>query len=151
MDRVATARPEEISDTDRQQERRPQDDGRLRLHKKRAIIVEDELFVAWHIESLLQDAEVEVCAIAADGEEAIEKVSDLMPDLVIMDINLGDGMDGIEAAERIRELTDAKIVFVTANGDRKTVARVAATVPGAPVVAKPTSAAILRAAIGAPQ
>ena len=135
-----------------QDERRQQgNDRQVRLHKKRALIVEDELFVAWHIESLLQDADVEVCGIAADGDEAVDKARDLGPDLVIMDINLGEGMDGIEAAERIREQCDAKIVFVTANGDRKTVARVAECVPGAPVVAKPTSAAVLRAAIGAPQ
>jgi DNA-binding NarL/FixJ family response regulator len=151
MKRAGAARPEENSQANIEERRQPSDERQLRLRKKRAVIVEDELFVAWHIESLLQDAEVEVCAIAADGEEAIDKVRDFLPDLVIMDINLGDGMDGIEAAERIREITDAKIVFVTANGDRKTVARVADLVPGAPVVAKPTSAAILRAAIGAPQ
>ena len=128
-----TGTAEETSRPD--MERRPADDHGLRLRKKRALIVEDELFVAWHIESLLQDADVEVCAIAAEGEEAIDKARDFAPDLVIMDINLGDGIDGIEAAERIRELSDAKIVFVTANGDRKTVARVAEILPGSPVVA----------------
>src|SRR5690242_12031747 len=94
---------EEASRPDK--ERRPGNDFGMRLRKKRALIVEDELFVAWHIESLLQDAEVEVCAIAAEGEEAIEKARDLAPDLVIMDINLGDGIDGVEAAERIREIS----------------------------------------------
>src|SRR5687768_11453919 len=101
----------------------------VKLAKPRAVVVEDELFVAWHIESMLTDADVEVCAIASQGMDAIEKAVALRPQIVVMDINLGEGMDGIEAARRIRELTDATIVFVTAYGDAKTLRRIELELP----------------------
>jgi len=118
--------------------------------KPRALIVEDELFVAWHIESMLNDADIDVCAIASHGLEAIEKAVALRPQIVIMDINLGEGIDGIEAARHIRELTDASIVFVTAYGDPKTLKRIEAEMPGVEVLGKPTSSAKLRSAIDRP-
>jgi CheY-like chemotaxis protein len=125
-------------------------DDQLMPRRQRAMVVEDELFVAWHIEGLLQEADFEVCAIASSGMEAVETAHKVCPDVVVMDINLGDGIDGIEAARRIRELCDATVVFVTAYGDMNTLQRVQDTVPGAEVLAKPTSAAKLRTAIERP-
>jgi CheY-like chemotaxis protein len=120
------------------------------MARLRAMVVEDEIFVAWHIEAMLQEIGVEVATVASRGQEAIEKAREIMPDLVIMDVNLQNGIDGIEAGRRIRELCDAHIVFVTAYGDAKTLARIAQTLPGAPVLAKPTSVAKLGEAIGLP-
>jgi CheY-like chemotaxis protein len=122
----------------------------VKVAKPRAVVVEDELFVAWHIESMLTDADIEVCGIASHGMEAIEKAVALRPQIVVMDINLGEGMDGIEAARRIRELTDATIVFVTAYGDAKTLKRIDLELPGAEVLSKPTSSAKLKTAIEKP-
>jgi CheY-like chemotaxis protein len=82
--------------------------------------------------------------------EAVETAHKQCPDVVVMDINLGEGIDGIEAARRIRELCDATVVFVTAYGDVKTLQRVQETIPGAEVLAKPTSAAKLKTAIERP-
>jgi CheY-like chemotaxis protein len=122
----------------------------VKVAKPRAVVVEDELFVAWHIESMLTDADVEVCGIATHGMDAIEKAVALRPQIVVMDINLGEGMDGIEAARRIRELTDATIVFVTAYGDAKTLKRIELELPGTEVLSKPTSSAKLKTAIEKP-
>ena len=122
----------------------------VKMAKPRAVVVEDELFVAWHIESMLTDADVEVCGIASQGLEAIEKAVALRPEIVVMDINLGEGMDGIDAARRIRELTDATIVFVTAYGDPKTLKRIEQELPGTEVLSKPTSSAKLKHAIERP-
>src|SRR5262245_57022578 len=115
----------------------------------RVLIVEDELLVAWHLESLLRDQRHEVCALVPDGEGAIEQADDLDADLVLMDIRLAGRMDGIEAARRIRESRGTPIIFITAHGDPNTRAHIERVLPGAPVLSKPVSSERLREAIAA--
>jgi DNA-binding response OmpR family regulator len=113
----------------------------------RVLIVEDELLVAWHLESLIREQSLEVCGLVPDGDGAVEQAADLDVDLVLMDVRLAGRMDGIEAARRIREQRDTPIIFITAHGDQETRAHIANMVPGAPVLAKPISANRLRDAI----
>ena len=113
----------------------------------RVLIVEDELLVAWHLESLIREQSLEVCGLVPDGDGAVEQAADLDVDLVLMDVRLAGRMDGIEAARRIREHRDTPIIFITAHGDQETRAHIDQMVPGAPVLAKPISAHRLRDAI----
>jgi two-component system, response regulator PdtaR len=113
----------------------------------RVLIVEDELLVAWHLESLTRDLNLEVCGLVPDGDGAIEQAVDLDVDLVLMDIRLAGNMDGIEAARRIREQRDTPIIFVTAHGDQATRALIDRVIPGAPVLAKPITAERLKEAL----
>jgi CheY-like chemotaxis protein len=113
----------------------------------RVLIVEDELLVAWHLESLLRDQHHEVCSLVPDGQGAIEQAGDLDVDLVLMDIRLAGRMDGIEAARRIRETRDTPIIFITAHGDATTRATIERMLPGTPVLAKPITGDKLRTAI----
>jgi len=113
----------------------------------RVLIVEDELLVAWHLESLARDQHLEVCGLVPDGDGAIEQAEDLDVDLILMDIRLAGRMDGIEAARKIREQRNTPIIFITAHGDPATKAKIEKVVPGAPVLAKPISADRLREAI----
>lgn len=116
-------------------------------HQHRILIVEDEIFVAWHLESILKDLDFTVSGIVPDGRTAMAQVEELGVNLILMDINLKGDLDGIETARRIRETSDAAIVFVTAYSDSATQQRIEAAVPGAPVLAKPVSAGRLRSAI----
>lgn len=59
------------------------------------------------------------------------------PDVVLMDINLEGGREGIEVARWLRKVCEAPIVFVTGYTDRDTVERIHEQVPRAPVVPKP--------------
>ena len=43
----------------------------------RVLIVEDELLVAWHLESLIREQSLEVCGLVPDGDGAVEQASDL--------------------------------------------------------------------------
>ena len=115
----------------------------------RVLIVEDELLVAWHLESLIREQSLEVCGLVPDGDGAVEQAADLDVDLVLMDVRLAGRMDGIEAARKIREQRDTPIIFITAHGDQETRAHIDQMVPGAPVLAKPISAHRLRDAIAA--
>jgi len=79
---------------------------------KRALIVEDEIMVAWHLESVLEDLQMEVCGLVSDAPEAVTEAVKDNVDIVFMDVNLAGEMDGIEAARRIRERRDVPIIFV---------------------------------------
>jgi CheY-like chemotaxis protein len=117
------------------------------LRKPRILVVEDEIFVAWHLESVLQDLDYAVCGMVPDGESAIVKAEALGADVILMDINLKGDIDGVETARRIRQSGDAQIIFITAYSDAQTLGRIEKIVPGAPVLAKPVSPARLRSAI----
>ncbi len=121
--------------------------ARARAPVQRVIIVEDELLVAWHLESLAREQNLEVCALVPDGDGAIEQATDLDVDLVLMDIRLAGRMDGIEAARRIRESRDTPIIFITAHGDPTTRAHIEQLLPGTPVLTKPITSQGLKDAI----
>ncbi len=114
---------------------------------RQVAIVEDELMVAWTIESMLEDLGHEVVGIFSNGEDAIAALRDMAVDLICMDINLGRGIDGIEAARQIRERQAPAILFITAYSDNATKARIHETAPDAIVIGKPTSLASLQQAI----
>jgi DNA-binding NarL/FixJ family response regulator len=80
----------------------------------RILLVDD--FASWrsYVASVLQERECfEVVGEAADGQEAIEKATELQPDLILMDIAMPK-LNGIEAARRIRDrAANSKIVFIS--------------------------------------
>lgn len=123
------------------------DSDRTPGKKPRILVVEDEIFVAWHLEAVLRDLGHAACGLVPDGESAVARADETHADIILMDINLKGAMDGIEAARRIRETSDATIVFITAYSDQATRARIEKTVPGAQVLAKPVSTSRLRYAI----
>ena len=77
------------------------------------------------VRSLLKThAELQVVGEVADGLEAVQKASELKPDLILLDIGL-PSLNGIEAAKRIRQtVPGTRILFLTQNRDPD-VARVA--------------------------
>ncbi len=81
------------------------------------LIVEDERIIALDLRGKLVKLGHEVAGMAHTGGEAVQLAAELSPDLVLMDIILSGGMDGIEAARRIREHQDIPVVFVSACND----------------------------------
>jgi DNA-binding NarL/FixJ family response regulator len=81
--------------------------------QSRILIVDDHLAVRNTLRTLLDWHSFQVCGDAKDGKEAIEKVVELKPDVVLMDINM-PVMNGIAAATEIRRLAPGtKIIFLT--------------------------------------
>ena len=79
----------------------------------RILIVDDNSVARTTIRALLDWHSFQVCGEAKDGHEAIEKVIELRPDLVLLDINM-PGLNGVKAAYEIRRISPAtKIVFLT--------------------------------------
>lgn len=96
---------------------------------EKILVVEDERVVARDIEKRLLKLGYGVAAIASSAEEALEKVAEHYPDLVLMDIQLRGETDGIEAAESIRVNFDIPVIYLTAYADDATLQRAKATEP----------------------
>jgi two-component system, response regulator PdtaR len=79
----------------------------------KALIIEDEIFVALDLERILTDAGYSVTAIAADSEQAMAAAPNCS--FALVDVNLRDGPTGPAIARRIAAEYGVKVVFVTAN------------------------------------
>ena len=95
----------------------------------RIAVVEDETIIAADIRNILVKEGYDVVAIIHTGDEAVETLPKLKPDLVLMDIILGEDIDGIEASLSIRSHIDVPIVFLTSHSDQKTLYRAKQTGP----------------------
>jgi signal transduction histidine kinase len=87
------------------------------------LIVEDENIVALDMRMRLEAMGYRVMDVVDTGDLAIERTASLVPDLVLMDIKLKGEQDGIEAAGKLRELSDVPVIFVTAFTDERTLER----------------------------
>ncbi|MGK7905404.1 MAG: ATP-binding protein [Hormoscilla sp.] len=99
------------------------------MSKQKVLVVEDEIIIAMDIRNSLRSMGYEVPAIASSGEKALEKVAELQPDLVLMDIILKGKMDGVETATKIRKDFNIPVVYLTAHSDVYTLNRAKATGP----------------------
>ncbi len=106
-------------------------------HHRRALIVDDEPLLAISLEAEMHALGFDICDLATDGQQAFLLAMSDQPDVVLMDVNLEGGREGIEAARWLREVCDVPIVFVTGYTDRETIERIHQQVPGAPVLHKP--------------
>lgn len=87
------------------------------------MIVEDEALVALSLQKKLEKLKYSIPKIAHTGEEAVQEVEKIHPDLVLMDIKLSGKMDGVTAAEQIRQHNHIPVVFMTAYSDEETLQR----------------------------
>jgi DNA-binding NarL/FixJ family response regulator len=110
------------------------------------LLVEDERIVALDLVDTLKELGYSVVASVGTGEAAIENAIKLRPDLVLMDIRLAGKIDGIQAAQQIREQTNIPTVYLTAHSDDSTLVRAMNTQPFGYLV-KPFRAPELRCAI----
>lgn len=96
---------------------------------ERILVVEDERVVARDIEKRLKKLGYAILASVASGEEALIKIAELQPDLVLMDIQLKGKLDGIATAEQVRIDYDIPVIYLTAFADEDTLQRAKATEP----------------------
>ena len=111
------------------------------------LVVEDEAITREVLVEQLADLGYEVAGATAFGAEAVQLVADTQPNLVLMDIKLrSSDVDGITAANRIREEFAVPVVYLTAHSDADTLKRAKLTEPFGYIV-KPFNERSLQAAI----
>jgi signal transduction histidine kinase len=95
----------------------------------RVMVVEDERIVSMHLRQQLLKLGYDVPAPIASGEVALQQVVALRPDLVLMDIHIEGGLDGIETAAALAEKHDRPVIYLTAYAEPATLDRARATKP----------------------
>ncbi|MCX8081266.1 MAG: LytTR family transcriptional regulator DNA-binding domain-containing protein [Bacteroidia bacterium] len=83
-------------------------------------IVEDESIVARDLAGCLTNYNYEVLGISNNGPDAVEKILELKPDIVLMDIMIKGTMSGLEVASIIKEKANIPVIFLTAYADEAT-------------------------------
>ncbi len=104
------------------------DDGRRLLTEARehlhaavasdVLIIEDEPIIAMDLEELVAGCGHRVVGVATSEAEAVQMAEQYRPGLILADINLGLGGDGMEAVSRILRHHYAPVIFVTAYPER---------------------------------
>ena len=96
---------------------------------ERILVVDDDRTTASVMQLYLENFGFVVPDIACNGAEAIEKTKKLKPHLVLMDIRLGKGLDGIDSAEVIMQKLNTPVIYVSAYNDEDTLERAQMTNP----------------------
>ena len=99
------------------------------MTEERILVVDDDQTTGKIVEMQLKKMGYSVVSIAKTGSEAFKFAKIHSPDLVLMDINLGKGMDGVEAASTLMTQYGIPVIYVTAYADDDTLARAKKTQP----------------------
>jgi DNA-binding NarL/FixJ family response regulator len=90
----------------------------------RVLVVDDHALFRRGLEMVLaHEVDIDIVGEASDGAEAVDKAAELLPDVVLMDVQM-PGTDGIAATRRITETIDgSRVIMLSAFEDEHTVAR----------------------------
>lgn len=116
------------------------------MDRVRLLIVEDDALIARDLHDLVTDLGHAVLATCAHAAAARATLAAQRPDLVLLDIRLGAGEDGVDLAAHIAATYGLPFIFITAHADAATIARVKALRPAGFII-KPFDADDLRAQI----
>jgi PAS domain S-box-containing protein len=83
------------------------------MEDTKILIVEGKKTVAKNVEGRLKELGYTVCAVAPTGAQGVKKAAEMQPDIVFIDIGLEGEINGIEAAERLRNSLDIPTIYLT--------------------------------------
>ncbi|ARU60213.1 LuxR family two component transcriptional regulator [Tumebacillus sp. BK434] len=92
----------------------------------RLLIADDHAIVRSGLSMLIgSQSDMEVIATAADGKEAVDKALDLRPDIVLMDLSMPPGENGLSATSRLKDAApEIDILVLTMHDDEEYLFRV---------------------------
>jgi PAS domain S-box-containing protein len=99
------------------------------MAQTKILIVEDERIVALDLKERLKRLGYAVTGVCPSGDDAIRAVERERPDLMMVDIRLKGGKDGIETVAAIRSRHEIPVIYLTAHSDADTLARAKTTGP----------------------
>lgn len=99
------------------------------MAKTNVLVVEDESIVSKDIQHSLKKLGYNVVGSASTGKKAVDLALETTPDVVLMDIMLKGDMNGIQAADKIREALNIPVIYLTAYADEATLSKAKVTEP----------------------
>ncbi|MDZ7771327.1 MAG: response regulator [Balneolaceae bacterium] len=90
---------------------------------RKILIVEDDMIISMVLERMIMKLNHKVINKVITGAKAIETTRELKPDLILMDIQLKDEIDGIAAMQTIREWSEVPVIYITGNSDQYNLSR----------------------------
>jgi PAS domain S-box-containing protein len=114
--------------------------------KSRIFIIEDDAIESMDIKINLESMGYEITGVAGSGEEALQKLSQTKPDIVLVDIIIKGSMNGVELAQKIKDKFDLPFIYLTSHSEEKTLEQAKITQPFGYVI-KPFDAVELKITI----
>jgi two-component system chemotaxis response regulator CheB len=112
------------------------------MKKKRIMVVDDAAMMRLVIRNMLgDDPKLTLAGFASNGQEALDKLEEVCPDLILLDIEMPE-MDGLEFLRHARLKCDAKVVVLTSVAPKGSTKAMQARALGADVVISKPSGAV---------
>lgn len=86
---------------------------------KKILIVEDDFILSMINQKHIELMGHQVVDSVTNGLDAIEAVKKHKPDVILMDVRLEGGMNGIEAMEEISKFSNAAVIYLTGNSEKE--------------------------------
>lgn len=86
----------------------------------RILLVDDDQLIRFVHQMFIERAGHEVVGLAEEEAQAVDLALELKPDLIIMDIRLENGTNGIHAMKTIQKTHDIPAIYISGNSDSKT-------------------------------
>lgn len=80
-------------------------------------IVEDDHIQSLILEMMVKKLGLKHIGTEASGEDAVNKILDKKPDIILLDVMLRDSFNGIDVARQVKQVYDPVIIYVTGNSD----------------------------------
>jgi DNA-binding LytR/AlgR family response regulator len=104
------------------------------MYRIKVLIVEDELIVSEEIKEILHKNHYQVVGQVDNATEALEIFQLDKPDIILMDIHIKGGMDGIALAQKFNTINPVSIIFLTAYSDENYLSKAKVVRPAAYLV-----------------
>ena len=119
---------------------------KIKSNPKRIVIIEDDGIIVTRLKNILRKFGYDCVDAIAFGEEALKKITRVMPDMILIDIRLSGKINGIEVAEQVHAKFDIPVIFLTAYSEEKLLEQAKLTEPYAYLI-KPVNERELYATI----
>src|SRR5687767_9934905 len=113
----------------------------------RILAIEDEPLQAEALRVIVEDLGYLLIEVTPSVSEFQRLVIATVPDILLIDIDLGAEIDGIQLAEKVKAMTNIPTIFLTASKDKETILRAAHDSKSSAYITKPYESTAIQAAI----